>query len=225
MVIFEIKNDVLQKIKVEGGVGHSPVKNVIKIPDGVREIIENVLDNSCVGEGYEGYDFLHFRGICIPKSVTKIAKNAFNSIKIDKEVILGEVDNFNLILDSETIILYYEDEVQKKLSDSINNPAKFEKINPILFKLSENSKNIDNWFFNKLSQLKLNRVDNAIIEFENNTVSVSITHSNFSISTITIDNPWFGRRNNKVEEELNDCYIFNSKTDVLDENRIRQLFD
>lgn len=223
MINFKISNGVLQKIAVEGGVGHQPVSGVIKIPHGVTEIVADVLDNSVVGEGYKGHDFFHFKGVVIPKSVTKISPNAFKSININKEVIIEKLP-YKVDLDSENMILYFEDETQKHLAEPLKNKSHFGGIIPLLFSLSEQNDTIPEWFFGKLSVLKLTRNDDAIIEFNSNILSISITHFNHVISSIIIDNPFYGRRINK-EENNDDTYIFNLKTDTFDEMRVRELFD
>jgi len=226
MIKFEIKNGVLQKIKVENGyIGKQPVSGVIKIPNHVTEIAENVLDNSVVGKGDEGYGyvFLHFRGIVIPKSVNKMSSNAFKSIKIEKEIVLGEDEKDLVKLDSEEIVLYFEDEKQKQLAKSVNNQSKFNPEIPTIFNLAENNPNIDTRFFNKISELPITRNDDKTIIFNNGRVEVTITHSNYVISSLIIDNPWFGRRNIVGENASDDTYTFDPKKDKLNVKRIKEL--
>lgn len=227
MIHFEIKNNVLLKITDDGVSYDSPVNSCIKIPDGVTEIADNILDISILHEGYMGYDFLSFRGIVIPSSVTKINPKAFASIKIEKEIEINPNKKEKHIVDSENhIILIFEDKNKKDFIKELKNPIELgNELFPLLFKLSEKNPTIDIYIFKKLSTLKLKNQTKNHIDFDNNVVSIHVAHSNYEISQIIIDNPFFGRRGFESERGKKDIYIFNPKTDTFDESRFRELLD
>jgi hypothetical protein len=87
MFKFEIENNVLKKISVEEINGYFVEKEegftcnwgtyIVKVPDGVEEIGENIFDESCNGLIW-GAPGCYVRAIYLPYTIKKVADNAFN---------------------------------------------------------------------------------------------------------------------------------------------------